>query len=131
MDKNIAAILRNDTKTVSVTFAGGTNKCYTYVTNLDFDCGDLAIVQVSGDFKVVQIDAVAPDLRIPPNSDIQFKWIVAKVDLTEYKRNMARNEEIENTLSQAYQKAMRDSMAKSVLSGLPDEVRAAVTPLLG
>lgn len=130
MDKNIAAILRNDTHTVSVSFSGGTSKHYTYITNLDFNVGDFAVVCVSGEFKVVTIEKVSDDLNITPNSDVTYKWIAAKLDLTEYWSNMARNEEIEKTLSKAYQRSMRESVASSVLARLPDDVRAAVTPLL-
>jgi len=131
MDKNIAAILRNDTKTISVTFGGGTGKSYTYVTNFNFERGDFAVVEVSGEFKVVKVEAVAPDLRLPPNSDIHFKWVVAKLDLSEYEKNCARNEEIESTLAQAYQRTMRNQLASNLLANLPDEARASLTPLLG
>lgn len=131
MDKNIAAILRNDTRTVSVTFSGGASKTYTYITNFDFKVGDFAIVEVSGDYKVVEIVAVAPDLRIQPNSDIHFKWIVDKLDLTEHEINMRRNAEIEQTLSQAYQRTMRTQLAQNLLANLSPEARESLTPLLG
>ena len=130
MDKNISAILRNDTNTVCVSFSGGTGKHYTYITDIKFNVGDLAVVCVSGEFKVVTVERVDDDLRIAPNSDMAYKWIAAKLDLTEYWSNMARNAEIEKTLSQAYQKMMRESVAHSVLASFPDEVRTAVKPLL-
>lgn len=95
MDKNIAAILRKDARTVSVSF-NGADRTYTYITNLDFEVDDYAVVEVGGALKVVQIVSVAPDLRIAPGSDIQFKWIVAKVDFTEYEKNVRRNAHIED-----------------------------------
>lgn len=130
MDKNIAAILRKDAKTIAVTFNGGTSKTYTYVTDIDFKAGDYAIVEVSGDFKVVEVVNTAPDLRIPPNSDIQFKWVVAKLDLTDYEKNKQRNAAIEDTVAQAYQHRMRSQFADQVLANLPEDVRNNLAPLL-
>lgn len=138
MDKNIAAILRNDTKTVGIKFFSDRNEGdepntqeYTYVTNLALTVDDLVIVKVIDRYKVCLVTRVDEDLQIEPNSDKEYKWVVAKVDLTEYALNVERNRTIEYTLGSAYQKQMRQSFAQSLLLNLPDEARGKIAGLLG
>jgi hypothetical protein len=134
MDKNIAAILRNDTRTVSVIFQDDTRDHpvpYTYVTDLALQCEDYAIVEVTSGLKVVQVKVVHDDLRIEPNSDIEYKWIVAHINLTPYQENMARNRTITETLGKAYQKQARQAFATALLDSVPESERGSIAALIG
>ena len=71
-------------KCVQVQF-WATSRIYSYITHFDFKIGDYAIVDTpGGELKVVEVCGFS-DLfwRAKPYS---CKWIVAKVDLEEYKR---------------------------------------------
>lgn len=130
VERNIAALMREDAKTVEVTFNGG-SKTYTYITSLDINPGDHAIVDCGGDgFKVVQIVGVHEDVEIEPNSDNKFKWLVAKFDLEHYKLNEAKNEQIEKVMATGYRTNIRRQFAASVMACLSDEKKAELTAIV-
>lgn len=156
MDKNIAALLREDTRTVMVSFdqvaedfddlddtrpaakAYATqrpkppaNKLYTYVTDLQLAIGDTVIVEARGSLALAFIRDVHDDVKIEPNSDITYKWVVAKVDLAGHAENVRRNAEIEQTVAEAYHNNMRRSFAQQILAGVDDAHRDDLTRLLG
>lgn len=134
MDKNIAAILRNDTRTVSVIFQDDTRDHpvpYTYVTDLPFQVNDYAVVEAPSGLKVVQVYAVHDDLRIEPNADKEYKWIVTRIDLTPYEQNQERNRTITETLGKAYQKQARQAFATALLDSVPESERGSIAALIG
>ena len=132
MDKNIAAILREDTKTVKVTFSdnfdGVRSRPYTYVSSIALEVGDTVIVASGSEsnYKMATVYSVDDDLEIEPNSTTKYKWIVAKVDFAAYERNMARNAEIEKLLAQTYRANARQAYAQQFLIGAAPEVMALV-----
>lgn len=131
MERNIAAIMREDAKTVEVNFGGNSSKIYTYVTDLDVAVGDHAIVECGNDgLKVVQIMGVHDDLNIEPNSDIEYKWLVAKFDLEHYKLNQAKNAEIETVMATGYRNNMRRQFAASILAGLSEDKQAELSSII-
>lgn len=161
MDKNIAALLREDTRTVRVSFCqiaedfdttdvdegplatgmrkGYTTqrskpanaKLYTYVTDLPLAIGDTVVVEARGEIALAFVRSVDDDVKIEPNCDIAFNWVVAKVDLTGHAQNMARNAEIERTVAEAYRNNMRRSFAAQILAGVDDNHREGLAKLLG
>ena len=131
MDKNIAAILRNDTKTVVVKFAVEKDTLYTYVTDLTLKAGDLALVHgYNGKLAVVTVVEAHDELMIEPNSDMRFAWIAGKVDLTQYEANVERNQTIEKTISESYKARMRQSFSEAIMAQLPAETSDAIKSLL-
>jgi hypothetical protein len=131
MDKNIAAILRKDTKTVGVTFddtVNGRSKAYTYVTHLDLAVGDTVIVPAGQDeyYKMATIARVDDDLEIEPNATTYYRWVVCKVDFNAHFQNMERNREIERQLATAYRTNARQAYAQQFLSGASPEVIALI-----
>lgn len=97
MDQNIAIKqrLKDETaKLVSVVFYAKAKTAYTYATSiLDLTFGDLAVVLVGSDYKVVEV--VSGDVIPELSDDVHYKWIVAKLDLTEHINNIALNNIIE------------------------------------
>lgn len=129
MDKNIAAILRDDTYTVDVNMPDGKN--LTYVTNLPVKVGDLVVLPTnSGQYAVRPVAAVHDELRIEPNSEIEYKWIVQVLDLTEYNTNLEKNALIEKTMSSTYQKTARAAFRQSALACASDEDRVKLEAIL-
>jgi hypothetical protein len=157
MDKNIAALLREDTKTVHVSFdltvndfedlsdmpaskpAGaprGTStgargpRLYSYVTHLDVVPGDTVIVRAAGDIKLAAVIRVDAEVEIEPNSSTRYEWVIDTVDFRSYEANASRNVEIERTVSEAYRNNMRRSFAQTILAGVDEERRAGLQALL-
>lgn len=157
MDKNIAALLREDTKTVHVSFdlgladfddledthvvakiAGAPHKAstqrgvrlYTYVTHLDVAAGDTVVVQARGEVKLVTVIKVDDQPEIEPNSDVAYQWVIDKVDMAAFQENQQRNAEIELTVGEAYRQNLRRSFAQTVLGALEDGKREDLTKLL-
>lgn len=157
MDKNIAALMRQDTRTVQCAFpalppdlaadaeireafASGhvastlkapDTKPYTYVTDLLLVPGDVVVVEANGSLKLVVVRTVDDDVKIEPNSDITYKWVLAKVDLSGYAATAKRNAEIEQVVSEAYRHNLRRSFASQILAGIDDANRDRVAALIG
>ena len=130
VERNIAALMREDAKTVEVAFNGG-SKSYTYITSLDIKVGDHAVVDCGGDgFKVVQVLEVHDDVEIEPNSDTKFKWVVAKFDLEHHKSNEAKNEQIEKLMATGYRANIRRHFAANMMACLSDEKKAELTAIV-
>lgn len=110
-EKNIAYLVREDVKTIGVHFYREKNnqgqaglspnygpedleaylndmspKQYTYVTNLDFKVGDLAVVRAAGEIKVAYVFRVDEGCDIEPNQAIKFSWVIDRVDTDEYEK---------------------------------------------
>ena len=132
IDLNIAAILREDANTVDVQFSND-DSSYTYVTNLKLEAGDYVVVPNKNytGFHVGKVTAVHDDLSIPPNSDTLFKWVAAKLDLTEHLANMERNREIEQAVADAYQTNARRSMRAAIMANVDGETAARLQAVLG
>lgn len=142
MDKNIATFLREDTKTVGVRFIQDTfdknsqdyravtllgsddyrlsTKVYTYVTDLELKEKDLVVVFAQGVPKIVVVDRVDEEISIQPNDDVEYKWIVCKIDLTQYNENLMKNAEIVRTVGQSYKKNVRRQFQAMVTEGLEE-----------
>ena len=156
MDKNVAALLRNDAKTVGVRFflqkdqeayansqrskslSLGTMpeeelspETYTYVTNENFEPGDLAMVFVSQIPKVVRVTEVHPACQIEPDSSMQYKWIAAKIDLGSYLLNMSKNAEIEDVIAKSYKRSLKSQFKSLMLADVAPEDQQLLLAALG
>lgn len=130
MDKNIAAILREDTKTCSICFeldSDTLGRAYTYITHLDVSVGDIVVVPVaSSGWKVGKVISIDDDLLIEPNGENKFKWIICKVDMDAYRANQERNREIEQMLAASYRVSARQAYAAQFLTNADPKVLALV-----
>lgn len=157
MDKNLAALMRQDTRTVRVVFgalapdlaavpgmaeafASGhvaatpkapDTKDYTYVSDISLMPGDVVVVEARGALAVATVRTVDEDVKIEPNSDTKYNWILAKVDFTAYAATAQRNAELEQVVSAAYRTNLRRSFASQILAGVDDANRDRVAALIG
>lgn len=157
MDKNLAALMRQDTRTVQVVFgalapdlaavpgmaeafASGhvastpkapDAKGYTYVSDIPLAVGDVVVVEARGALQVAAVRQADEDVKIEPNSDTRYNWVLAKVDFTAYAATAQRNAELENVVSEAYRHNLRRSFASQILAGVDDDNRARVAALIG
>lgn len=132
MDKNIAAILREDTKTISVQFMNengmASSRNYTYITHLDVKVGDFVVVPSGGSdiWKICEVTEVHEELNVEPNADIKYKWVVDVIDAQAARENQQRNKEIESMLAASYRVNARQAYAQQFLSGADPKVLALV-----
>lgn len=156
MERNIAALMRQDCRTVKVRFdltaaefdtldeenavpeppkrlraplAAG--KSYTYVTDLTLAPGDVVVVAAAGELKLAWVASVDGEVDIEPNSAVQIKWVKALVDFGHYEQCQAKNAEIERMVSDAYKVNLRRSFANQILSAVDEASRERITKLLG
>ncbi len=151
MEKNLAAFLREDTKTVGVRFikdlfANSANyqqtllgedntiqlstKEYTYVTDIPLEVGDNVIVFAQDIPKVVIVTRVDDILNLNPKDTIEYKWVVAKVDYTHYNESMAKNYDIADLVRASYRANVKNQFKDMVLAGLDAKNKKALTNIL-
>lgn len=154
MDKNIAALLREDARTVHVVFEKAITefedldaperpparksptqspkvKTYTYVTHLPLVKGDSVIVEAAGRLCLAFVEHVDDEVDIEPNASTAYRWVISKLDMQAHEANMDRNKEIEKTVADAYRNNMRKSFAQQILSGVDAGKQAHLTKLIG
>lgn len=136
MERNIAALLREDARTVQVTFRvsepeDAAHKNYTYITHLPCKPGDLAVADVSGHLKVVRIVSCDEGVSLEPGDSIKYNWLVDIVDSAAAAANAERNAAIETAVADAYKNNLRRSFAQQIMSGLSGPAQAAVLALTG
>lgn len=155
-EKNIAYLVREDTKTIGVRFYRDTEpnqqkgfnpsygpedidallsdlspKEYTYVTHLDFKVGDLAVVRAAGSIKVAYVCRVDDGCEIEPNQSVKYSWVIDRVDQEEYDKQMDINKELETTVNKAYKQNVKNQFRQLVLGTIDTEAAAKINMLLG
>lgn len=131
MDKNIAAILREDATTCSVQFNnenGVVSRGYTYVTHLPVKVGDFVVVPAGHHdmWKIGEVLSVDEELDIEPNAEVKYKWIVDVIRAEAYRENQQRNLEIEKVLAHSYRMNARQAYAQQFLQNADPKVLALV-----
>tara|TARA_R110000868_G_scaffold63970_1_gene192585 strand:- start:482 stop:889 length:408 start_codon:yes stop_codon:yes gene_type:complete len=131
MERNIAALMREDCRTVQVVFGlqEANEKEYTYLTQFQVNVGDLVVVK-SGAYKIARVTAVHEGVQIEPNDPLKYVWLVGRVDLAAYEANEARNKEIEAIVAEAYKANLRRGFAATALAGVTDEKRLQIENLI-
>jgi hypothetical protein len=140
LDKNIAALMREDAFTVGVQFRpryfeGETGvkhpslKIYTYVCDFPVALGDVAAVFAEDKLAFVNVVQIDSEVLIEPNSDIEYKWLICKVDFDHYTASQERNTAIRDAVAAAGRTNMRKGFANQVLAGMDDDARNALLAL--
>lgn len=164
-EKNIAALLREDAKTIKVAFSlirenssidgmkldeeqrapamdlleslgirntGETDfKLYSYVTHLDVKPFDIVLVEAANQLKAATVIDVDEEVVVEPGATYALRWVVQKLDFSDYKHNMERNQEIERLVQEAYKANLRRSFRAQILSGLEGPAVDGLQKLLG
>lgn len=118
MNINHSITALQDFNTVGVRFTDS-NKEYTYKTNDTFELGDSAVVCPNGILKIVRISRVDETPQIDFGSNVEYKWIVQKIDTTNY-ANITDQEE-----------RMAVELRKSIANKKRNEVKAALIEQIG
>lgn len=139
MDKNIIAFVREDTKTVNVKFFPDSARkvqienrelaafrSYKYITTLDLAPGDLVMVVVGFKPEIVEVQSVDAALNIEPDEDIQYKWVMAKIDTSYAKEIEEQNNKLQEIITKSYVDNARQTFRTMFLAALDTKAVAAI-----
>lgn len=159
MDKNIAALVRNDTRTVHVRFIKPnfadqngslelgksptfdnhrkyhgqklSDQTYTYITDLPLEKEDIVAVNAMGTISVAVVDSVDETVDIEPNSTIQYKWVMCKLDVTGFLANLEKNKQITDVVGEAYKARAKMQFRDLLLGNIDGDSQAKLLSLIG
>lgn len=113
--QNIASLFIDKCKTIEVVFeTGNGERTYTYKTVEDLEVDDLVIVKVHGKYKITKVAVVHKVPQIDLNSDINYQWIVQKLDTSRYDEMNRKEAEFRDQMLVIEQKSIVDN-AKNLL----------------
>ncbi|MBS9779558.1 MAG: hypothetical protein KGV51_02925 [Moraxellaceae bacterium] len=68
--------------------------------NLDLQVGDLVLVHSRNEVEIVQIKEIHATPKLPNSDKINYKWVLCKLDLSNYKARLKEQEQIAELLKQ-------------------------------
>ena len=119
-EKNVAALLDESAFTIQVQFKLAQHEnTYTYVCNdPSVKVFDNVVVGTGPNDtpKVATVVAVSKTVDIPPNSDIEFKWVMFVLNFDQYRALMARNAQVQAAVANAYKHNLRNQHGSQPLT---------------
>lgn len=85
---------------------------------------------IRGKLEVVEVVEVDKDVSVPPNSEIEYSWVIAKVDLGYFADLADRNHQIVATAKAAYTRNLRRSFADRILADMSPEDQLKLQALM-
>lgn len=121
-------LISDDVRAIGVTFDQGNHdrieeKQYVYKTcNQEICVGDHVIVPVGAfdEYKVAIVRSVDADVNY--KSDIQYKWIVSKLDLTEYFSLKESEQRAIQEVKRIERRSKREQLRKDLMEFGGDEI---------
>ena len=135
---NAYAILQDKAFTVQVRFygsAGAANgKVYTYLCDIeDLQVGDNAVVITQYDNcsipKVVYVVSIDQGIEVDLMGDINYSWIVQRVDYTSYDRKMQEAADMEAKINKLKRDSARAQLKAALVSALGLENEEALNSI--
>jgi len=100
-DLNLFLATQNrDFKIVVVTFPGSPKPYHYKTLEANINACDLVVVEAPGGFKIVEVLEVLNPLETEFSSRYQLKWLVCKVDTTNYDKCVEMEKEATKALNQ-------------------------------
>lgn len=128
MNKHEEELILSDYYTVGVVFSNEpTSKQYTYKVDKSMELKeeDLVVILADGQFKIVRVRSIHAEPNIDFSSNVDYKYIVDKVDLTVYNKLQARSKEIKKTLDESKRRTLKKTLTEQFAEGLgKDDVKA-------
>lgn len=114
--KQLVHLIQQGYTTVSVCFdhSGGNRDTYTYKTNLDLEPDDIVVVPARGYFKTAQVIEVHEEPQIDLDSDIDYKWVVQKVDVKGWQELNAKEDALAKKIVNFEHKQRRTALLASL-----------------
>lgn len=119
-------------KFVSVVFAPYTGtREYTYKTLLDLQEEDFVVVQTPNNgYQVVQVREVMEPLEAEVQDNINYKWVVQKIDFEDYNACKDMEKQLMKKLKKAEARKRQQELRESASTFLSDEERAETAKLV-
>lgn len=119
-------------KFVSVVFAPYTgSQEYTYKTTLSLEEEDFVVVQTPNNgYQVCQVRSVMEPLEAELKSNINYKWIVQKVDFASFEACTNMEKQLMSKLKRAEARKRQQELRESAATFLSDEERAETAKLV-
>lgn len=115
---------------VQVTFPGSPNKPYTYKTLTPFEPGDTAVVHTPSDgFKCVEVQKVLQLHELETSQHIKYKWIVQKVETTNYNELVDKENEAQALLNTSKTKKLVDELREDLVDRIGEDQVAELQKL--
>jgi len=103
-------------------YAEGKQRVYTYKTWMDHVVGDFVVIETAKGYSVVEVHEVHETSQINGVTDIDYKWVVDKVDLTAYGLKLAKDrnsiKDIEDDLRRQKSVKITESISDDLLKRL-------------
>lgn len=108
------------------------NKTYVYKVprNVNLECGDLVLVLTPNEGVQTRM-VVAVNCQPDTEFTGKHKWIVQKVDMTQYKELVEKEEQVEQILFQAKAMAEKERVKKEFLNFLPADLQQKLLAVYG
>lgn len=81
--------------------------------------------------KVVKVLKVDVDVNIPPNQELEIRWVIAKLDLDYVQQLLARNRETSKLVEAAYKQRVRRTFKEQILGELGAAEIVRIKDLMG
>ena len=105
--QNIAALLMENCKTIGVRFKANIHDIYVYKTTEDFTVGNHVVVLTEGKFAIGKVMEVHNVPMLDMDSNVNYQWIVQKIDTTKYDEYNALEAEFNEHLIELEQRALK------------------------
>lgn len=135
---NAYAILQDKAFTVQVKFFGASGqingKVYTYLCDIpDIKVGDHVVIVVDPieypHPKVVQVVSVDKEIEADLLGDIEYKWIVHRIDYTSYDRKLQEAADMEAKINKLKRDSARAQLKAALVSALGLENEEALNSI--
>lgn len=121
---HMIALLQTGYTTIKVQLGGPTGSLYTYKAPLGLIEGDQVVVEMpGGHMRVLDVVKVDETPQIDVDSDIDYKWVVQKVDKTQYNELLAKEEEAKQLIIQQEMAKKRKELVEEHLGALAPKKR--------
>lgn len=133
---HIVSLLQTGYTTVQIVFAAATernqeprwetHRNYTYKAKLSagISVDDLVVVHAPFGFKIVKVVAVHDFPQIDTDVDFEYKWIVQKLDTTEYEATVEAETQFKRSLQDIERRKQAQSVVESLTSQYSDPLIA-------
>lgn len=123
--RHIISLLQTGFTTIHCSFPArlhsncGTEKTYAYKASGWIEPGDHVVVEREGILSIAVVKVVDKVAQIDPDADFAYKWIVQKVDQTEYLKIQAEERAFNDALQAIEQERLRETILERFTASLP------------
>lgn len=98
---------------------------YTYKTlDPSIKVGDICVVETQSRVKHTCVQVIAVDVQIPLDDNIQYKWIVSKVDLAPHAEVLEKEQAAITLIRKGEEKRKREDMIANTMAALDETSKA-------